>query len=203
MENVEITRKERIRTNKRNQIVKVLKAIGNTTKIIICSILIFIIATSCIQMIDGAMNPGKTPSVFGYKAMTVLTGSMEPGIKPGDLVIAKAGEKLSSLKVGSIATYKNSQNVLITHRVIDISSKDGVNAYKFKGDNNPTEDVDVISKDQLEGIYIVKIPYLGYVNMFVKSGMGIVTLIIIPLALIFGMELIGYISKKRQKQLSL
>jgi signal peptidase len=195
MEGIQITKKEPENINIKNRISKILKYAGNTFMVLTCIILIFIITTSCIIIFNAATHPGKTPSVFGYKTMSVITGSMEPKIKPGDLVIVSNIKDLSSIKVGNIVTYKNKENILITHRVEEINNKEGMITYTMKGDANPVADVEAVAMSQLEGVYKAKIPYLGYVGMFVKTGIGMVSLIIIPMILILGIEIKNYFKK--------
>lgn len=179
------------------QIKKVLKYIGNTLIMVTCGILTFIIITSCITIFDATTHPGKTPSAFGYKAMTVITGSMKPQFNPGDLIIASNLNNLNSVKVGTIITYVNKENVLVTHRVTKINNKDGVNTYITKGDANPVADIEPVSTNQMQGIYKTKIPYLGYVGMFVKTGVGMISLIVIPLIIILGIELTSFFIKHK------
>lgn len=199
MEGIQVSRKDRKSFIRKERILKILKYIGNSAMILIYTILIFIIITSCITMYDAFTHPGKVPSVFGYRAMTVLTGSMRPEINPGDLVITNEIKDLSSVKVGDVVTYKNKENILITHRVEEIKQKDGANTYITKGDANPVADVEPVTENQLQGTYKIKIPYIGYVGMFIKSGPGLILFIITPMALILGMELKTYLKKSKAK----
>lgn len=201
MESVQAKRKDKRKDNQKKGISKVLKYISNTLMMVTCAILIFIIITSCITIFDAATHPGKTPSVFGYKVMTVITGSMKPQINPGDLVIATNIKDLNSVKVGTVVSYLNKENVLITHRVIEINNNKGLRTYITKGDANPAADVEPVSQSQIQGTYKAKIPYLGYVGMFVKTGIGMISLIVIPLIIIFGLELINYFKKPKTKKI--
>lgn len=195
MEGVKVNRKLRREIDRKKFIAKTLRYIGNTATAIVCGILIFIIITSCITLFNAATHPGKTPSVFGYKQMAVLTGSMKPKIKPGDLVIVKNIKDLNTIGVGTIVTYKNKENVLVTHRVSELNNKNGVKTYITKGDANPVADVETVTQNQLDGVYVTNIPYLGYFNIFVKSGIGIISLILVPLMIIMGLEIKNYFKK--------
>ena len=179
------------------QVKKILKYISNTLIMVTCGILTFIIIASCITIFDATTHPGKTPSAFGYKAMSVITGSMKPQFNPGDLIIASNLNNLNSVKVGTIITYINEENVLVTHRVTKINNNDGVNTYITKGDANPAIDIEPVSTNQMQGIYKTKIPYLGYVGMFVKTGVGMISLIVIPLIIIFAIELTSFFIKHK------
>ncbi|HEY5560220.1 MAG TPA: signal peptidase I [Clostridiaceae bacterium] len=201
MEDIKVNRKNRREANIKSNIIRILKNIGNAITVVVCGILVLIIITSCINMFQIATHPGKIPSIFGYKVMTVLTGSMGPKIKPGDLAIASNIKDLDSIKVGTIVSYMNKENVLITHRVEEINNKAGAITYITKGDANPVADVEPVTQNQLEGTYVTKIPYIGYVSMFVKTGAGMISLIVIPLVLMMGIEIINYFKKLRTKKI--
>lgn len=181
---------------------KFIKSIKKIITSIICILLIFIIITSLIIMFRKAMNPDKVPSLFGYKVMVVLTGSMSPKIKPGDLVISKS-ISLNSVNIGTIITYMTKDKLLITHRVVEIQDENGVEMYKTKGDANPVADVDLVSQDQLQGMYFTKIPYVGWISSFAKTRTGIIVLISIFILIIIGGEFKTYIMNSiKQKRSS-
>ena len=52
-------------------------------------IIIFLIVVNINILIENKKNPDKIPSILGYIPMIVVSGSMEPIINEGDLVIAK------------------------------------------------------------------------------------------------------------------
>jgi len=198
MENVQAIKHNKWVINIKKRLFMALSYIGKLGRIVFCAILIFIIITSCITMLDSATHPGKMPSVFGYKSMSVLTGSMRPKINPGDLVIDNSIKNLDSVKLDAIVTYRNKENVFITHRVIKINTNsDGTKTYVTKGDANPIADVEPVTQNQLEGILVARIPYMGYVGMFVKSGIGVMLLIVIPIIIMTGIEIKNYFKKSR------
>ena len=54
--------------------------------IALCVIFIPIIIINLVLIISSYINPGELPGVFGIRPAVVLSGSMEPAIKPGDLI---------------------------------------------------------------------------------------------------------------------
>jgi signal peptidase len=82
------------------------------------------------------------PHLFGYHTSTMLTGSMEPGIMPGDVVVTVA-KPAADVKVGDVISYRipvEDQRVE-THRITKvIHGKDGTISIQTKGDNNPDVD---------------------------------------------------------------
>lgn len=198
MKSVQVLGIDMSNINLKKIISRSLKYLGNTCIFITYAILIFIIITSCITMFDATINPGRMPSVLGYKPMSVLTGSMKPKINPGDLVIVNNITDFNSVKLGSIVTYRNKENIFITHRVTEINNnKDGTKTYVTKGDANPTVDIEPVTQNQLEGTCVALIPYIGYMGMFVKTGTGIISLIVIPMIIIMGLEIKKYLKKRK------
>jgi signal peptidase len=102
-------------------------------------------------------------SMTGYvKARIVLTGSMEPSIKPGDIVITVDSERVVP-QVGSVVAYQarqfNGDPVgVFTHRII---GGNGVDGWRLKGDNNPTPDIQQPKNNDILGVVIFVIPWLG------------------------------------------
>jgi signal peptidase len=82
------------------------------------------------------------PHLFGYRTATMLTGSMEPGIMPGDVVVTvpkPAGE----IAVGDVISYQIpiEDHRVETHRVTKvIHHRDGTIAVQTKGDANDNVD---------------------------------------------------------------
>lgn len=78
------------------------------------------------------------PRLMGYQTTTMLTGSMSPGINPGDVVVAGQAP-VADIKVGDVITYHipiEDQRVE-THRVVEIKTgDDGLTTVRTKGDAN-------------------------------------------------------------------
>lgn len=102
-----------------------------------------------------------------YYPVVIATGSMEPGINVGDIVIVKK-EKYDSVKVQDVIEYKAS-NYTVIHRVI---SKRDDNTLITKGDNNDSIDPLPIKQGQVNGVVKARIPYLGYPTLFFNTLFG-------------------------------
>ena len=85
--------------------------------------------------------------------MIVGTGSMEPEIKIGEFVLIK---QVSKYNIGDIITFKDQDDFLVTHRIIDLKEKEILT----KGDNNDLEDEWIFIED-IEGKVIFKSKILG------------------------------------------
>ena len=79
---------------------KIITKILNILKIILLAVLIvFVIATAYQKVIPNY------PSVFGFRTFSIITSSMEPKLKIGDVILVKE-QKISSYKVGDVITFK-------------------------------------------------------------------------------------------------
>ena len=102
-------------------------------------------------------------SATGYvKARVVLTGSMQPSINPGDIVITAPVTRIEP-KIGDVAAYQarrfdGAPVGVFTHRIM---SGDGQSGWVLKGDNNPSPDVQKPTNSDILGVVIFVIPWLG------------------------------------------
>jgi signal peptidase len=102
-------------------------------------------------------------SASGFvKARIVLTGSMEPTIKAGDIVLL-APTPRTQPELGDIAAYTarrfSGETVgIFTHRII---GGDPVNGWLMKGDNNPSPDVQKPKAEDINGVVFFVIPWIG------------------------------------------
>lgn len=151
-------------------------------KILLTIIIIPVLIVSLIIMIKAKKNPDKIPDIFGIKPMIVLSGSMETSIYRGDLVFVKMVDT-ETLKVNDIIAFRNEENTVTTHRVVEIVKKDGKTFFKTKGDNNNAEDSNLVDASKVEGIYTSKIPKLGNVLMFIKEPKNLIIMLLVILVL--------------------
>ncbi len=117
----------------------------------------------------------------GYSLLLVRSESMRPAVNIGDLIITGPlnGPINGEIKPGMIITYEYSKE-LITHRVRSI---DGVTLVT-QGDAVEDPDPWAVTVSDVRGIYLFKIPYIGYVTSFVQTKFGWFLSIIIPAALL-------------------
>ena len=96
--------------------------------------------------------------VLGFYVFAVGSGSMEPVLKPGDLVIVRKA-CLDSIGVGDIVAYRSPENgVVVVHRVVAV---DG-DALVTKGDANSEPDPFRVTGDMVLGKVVARVPLLGY-----------------------------------------
>lgn len=135
--------------------------------ILVCLLIIIL----GIQAYNKLIVHDETASILGYNYKTVLTGSMEPAIPVGSIVITK---EQSSYEIEDIISFQE-EGAIITHRIITIDRE----RYITKGDANNVADTEEVQQKQILGKVILTIPLLGYLVMWLMSPFGIISLFII------------------------
>ena len=176
---------------KRNKAVRILLAIKN----IICWTLIVCLAFLIVMMIYSRIK-GEVPSVFGYSILRVSTGSMEPELMVGDVILDKDVDDVQSIKVDDVITYRGSgelSGMLITHKVVKAPylAEDGTYYLQTKGIANEIADKE-ISADKVVSVMVCKIPQLDALYNFFLSPWGLVIFIVL-IVLIFFDELVAFV----------
>ncbi|MDR2897072.1 MAG: signal peptidase I [Propionibacteriaceae bacterium] len=137
------------------------------------------------------------PKVTGGMALTVLSGSMEPGIMPGDIVVTRgiSSENIDQLRIGDIITFLPYPDdpMLVTHRIVGQSAGPNGITFATQGDNNPSPDIwEQVGVKQIRGELLFVVPKLGFVKQWlggsvdwllpvaavVLIGYGVVTLLL-------------------------
>ena len=140
------------------------------------------------------------PITGNYKVMTVISGSMQPAIKQGSVVIVKPAQ---DYKIGDVITFGpyNKTKAPTTHRIYDIKVEGGQPVYITKGDVNNAPDARELQKKDILGKVLFSAPYVGYAVDFAKKPMGFALIIIVPAAIIIFDEIkkIIYEVKKKNK----
>lgn len=127
------------------------------------------------------------PMPFGVGLAVVLSGSMEPEISVGDLLLISEQD---AYEVGDVVVYQDG-NMTITHRIVSISEDEIVT----RGDVNNTDD-EPITPEQIKGEVVLMIPLVGYAVNAIKTPIG--TICILALA-IFLLER-SFHAEKQQKE---
>jgi signal peptidase len=128
------------------------------------------------------------PIPGNYEVKIVQSGSMEPSINTGAIVVVKPQE---SYTVGDVVTFgeDDKTHVPTTHRIIADRIVEGTVRFTTKGDANEDQDPGEIALDDIIGKVVFDIPALGYVLDFARKPLGFALLIGIPAAVIVFDEL--------------
>lgn len=175
---------------------QLFKLIGNIL-VVLC---ISIIVIAFLSMLWSMKDPDRILTIMGYKPGVVISGSMEPAIQAGDMIISK-GVNPEDVKIGDVITYRVKGAIPVTHRVVGIYEKSGKVIYETKGDFNRAKDIEDISSDRLVGRMILKIPQAGYAVQFLKSKVGFTIVIIIPIIVLWMIVVISTFYKAYRKKI--
>jgi signal peptidase I len=121
------------------------------------------------------------PLVSKGEWRTVQTGSMEPHVAPGDVVLLAPSQ--DSPEVGDVVAFPDplqpDRDVL--HRVV---ARDEQGALVTRGDANDVDDPWTVAPSEVIGTEVVSIPKLGFLVSTVASDLGILIFLVIPALLI-------------------
>ena len=142
-------------------------------------------------LVAGLLLAIALPSALGYHPFTVMSGSMTPAIRTGDVVVDKPVAP-SSLRVGDVATFRDPENSkrLITHRVRSIHVAGGQTQITTKGDANNTIEQWSVPTNGKVGQVAYRIPKIGYLVVWTKGPAGRFGLVVIPAILLAGLLVI-------------
>lgn len=158
---------------------------------VISALLVLLILGVGFVALTAKRSPDGIPTFRDYKALSVISGSMEPSIHTGDVIIIRPVARIEEIADGEIITFraKEKQDMLITHRVIGVVKVNGVPKALFtKGDANESEDLSTVSFDQVVGRYEYRVPYFGYVSSFIRKPIGVLLVVILPGLALIAME---------------
>ncbi len=139
----------------------------------ICILLAILIGYTAIAKAAGE----PLPMIFGWGNAVVMSGSMEPELPIGSLVIIKNQNDYS---IGDVVTYEEENSTLVTHRLLSLNNDVAVT----KGDANNTND-SPIKTEQIRGKVQAVLPRAGNVLLWLKSPVGVVLLLLLGGILIF------------------
>jgi signal peptidase len=138
----------------RRQVLKVFEWV------LFLSLFVFLVVT--LIGVYAAKERGETPTVFGiYQLYSVESGSMEPTLTVGSVIVCEKTHHPESLEAGQIVTFHTLSGVVVTHRVVEVVKDENGNvSYRTKGDNPVnTPDEELLTPDRVIGVFALKIPF--------------------------------------------
>lgn len=179
---------------------KVVKVVASILKGIFMLMLILFIFMVCLQRFSN-----NEVSLFNFRIFTVISGSMEPKYKIGDVLVSVETDP-KDIKVGDVVSYhgekRDLKDKVVTHQVMSIE-KDDAGKYYFhtKGicENCLVEDP-VVSENQLYGVVKYKVKTLSAIYKVVGTTAGLFFFIILPLIYIIGSEIIYTLLEKEEER---
>lgn len=154
--------------------MKVLKTLG---QVVLFAILIFFILLNILSM--------NNKSLFGFRIYRVISGSMQPALQIGDVIIIKEANKYAEK---DIITYDNGLTT-ITHRIKSINGDEIIT----EGDANDAPDKP-ITKDRILGKYFFRISTFSVFSIMLTGK----TIYLIMVLLLFAIVLFAIIDRLKR-----
>ena len=137
----------------------------------VVSIVIFLFGLVIFGCVLNA-TAGKVPSVFGFSVLQVTTGSMEPELMTGSVIVVRKTD-VNELKKGDVISFYSTDSKIAgkvnTHRIDSIEygwGSDPDPIFITKGDANNSKD-NAINKSQVVGKVVKILPYFGIILILV------------------------------------
>ena len=132
---------------------------------------------------------------------TIIGKSMEPTLFENDIIIIK---KQSNYKLNDIITFtytdENYNNIIITHRIINLKEENNKIFFITQGDNNKFKDNILIENNKVTGKLILKLPKFGYIKDFILNNLVIFLITFISLFIIVLVDTIKTIKQNKKKR---
>lgn len=150
---------------------------GRTTKILYSAFIVLVV------LIAGTLLFSMFPVEGNIQIKIVQSGSMEPAIKTGSLVVVKPSD---SYVVGDVITFgaDTRTEVPISHRIVEMRVEDGKFLYRVKGDANNAEDPTEVKEEDVIGKVVFDIPYVGYILDFARTPVGFILIVGVPAGIV-------------------
>lgn len=105
--------------------------------------------------------------VPGYTSASITSGSMQPKLRPGDVVIA-VGNGGAGIKIGTIVVFEDpARGDLVTHRIVGVNDN---GSYITKGDANGINDAQAVPPGNVRGTGKWVVPYVGLPRVWIAHG---------------------------------
>jgi len=106
---------------------------------------------------------------FHFGVLVIATESMQGTVEVGDLVLYEEYDGNAVIKRDDIVIFSKNGETLIVHRVTDVENINGQVRYYTKGDANPDEDLGYITAEEITGVVLQRIPYLGSATLWFRG----------------------------------
>ncbi len=101
-------------------------------------------------------------AVVGYRPLVVRSGSMEPNLDVGDVVVVD-WRRARDIDVGDIVTFVSTEvdSQSVTHRVSGLDAAAGLVTFETRGDANESSEIWTVPEADLVGLVVGRVPMIG------------------------------------------
>lgn len=111
---------------------------------------------------------GLMSGLFKFYFLAIGSGSMEPNLFRGDMILVEKSKAYQDMQVGDILVYRHS-NAIMVHRISEVEKVGNNYVFHTKGDNNPSEDVWEVEQGDIIGLARGKIAMFGYPTLWLNE----------------------------------
>lgn len=181
------------KSNGKTNLGKVISGFG----VALCLVLALIFIINVTFIVKSYIYPDRVPDFMGYKPFIVLSGSMEPEILAGDLIVTKEIAP-EDVQVGDVISFRVDQDVVVSHRVTEIETEGGL-SFLTKGDANIGMDATEVLPEDLEGVYLWRFGGMGEFALFLQTPVGMLLFVVVPLGLFIIYDVVSRNRRNRTK----
>ena len=163
------------------------KKVKTIVRITVLVLLAALVGLSLYSINVARLSGNALPMPLGFGMSVVLSGSMEPTLSVGDLLVVAPRD---TYQVRDVIVYQTGKSAVV-HRIVAIEGEE----YITRGDANNADDKP-IAFENIKGKVIIVVPYIGYLVNLIKTPVG--TAVLLGLALLL-ME-VSFRSDKKQDQ---
>ena len=143
-------------------------------RFILISVLAVILFLNVVSVVRRVVFKEQMPLIFGFGNAVIVSGSMEPTILVGDVIVIR---KQNDYDVDDIVMFK--ANSYITHRIVERTET----GYITQGDANNARDKE-IEGSSVVGKVIKILPKVGNVVLFLQNPLYMAILLLLLFAAI-------------------
>lgn len=178
--------------------------VANGVETVMTFVAVIIGTVTVIIAVASHFSPPGQYTVFGHPVMSVLSGSMSPTIKTGDLIIDNhiSLAQAEHLRVGQVISFRPNSADVFTHRIHAVTTVGGSVAYQTKGDANNAPDTALVMPTQVVGLYEGKVPLGGYILNALHKPVTLGLLLAAPFLWLLSGWLLGLASETGEKTMA-
>jgi signal peptidase len=124
-----------------------------------------------------AVAVGGIPLLVQGRALTVYGDSMKPAFGRGDVIVIRGVKDPDSIKTGQIISYRTdgAGSPVATRRVVDQTDHGSGRRWIVQSDADQVREEDSVAENQIVGVYMYRIPKLGYaVSWASEHGIAVI-----------------------------
>lgn len=164
-----------------------MKRLWNAVRVAAVFVFLIVIAGNVYFLAARVWFHQEAPELFRFSQAVVMSGSMEPELSVGDMVLIRREEEYHA---GEIITFSDGGSPT-THRILEETPE----GFVTKGDANNVPDGGIVHPGMVYGRVALIIPKLGSAALFLRTPAGWTVLFVLAAALLFGKDVVPRLSK--------